>query len=268
MAQRALSTGDESLAETLHAVLLATRLACADVKVGEKALAQLTGALTSVKLSELYAALVGLHALKRARVVTDVPAFDGAVKALLLLSNDDGKFRASPSAKEATAFNAGLAFEALALVGDAAHRTAAVVQLGKLLAALETSDGVGGAQSFRDALDESATSLANVRATAAVVHGLVELERAGTKLAALTDQHTAKLALFFAQLKRPRSLAEAAAIARGLAASSARGAQRTPLIVSLVEATRTAITVQVRIVVVVVADVLNFNFFFKKKLGN
>jgi hypothetical protein len=247
--------------------MLVTRLQCGG-KVPEKVVNALKTALTSSKMSELYAAIVGLHALKKASLIKDTPAYAGAVKSILALASGEGHFKASPSAKEALAFNAGLAFEAVALVGTADDRTAVTKDLVKLLASLEPTDG--GALAFRDAADESLSSLANLRATATVVVGLAELDRAGTTTPALTNVRTServaracrccliesllllplllllqerlvKLAHFFAQHKRVRSLAEASALARGLAAMSAR-AHRRPLVVALGDTSRTALT--------------------------
>jgi hypothetical protein len=174
----------ESLADVLHATLLATRLACA-TKVGKAAVALFKNALESQKISELYTGVVGLSSLKRASLISEATAFDGAVKRILALGTGTGKFKSSPSAKEASAFNAGLAMEAIASVGDADARAAVVKELSSLLGALD--DAGEGALAFRDADEESFTSLSNVRATSAVAYGLAELDRLNVKLAALTD---------------------------------------------------------------------------------
>lgn len=148
-------------------------------------MALLKTALESQKITEIYTGIVGLSALKRASLISETTAFDGAVKRILALGTGNGKFKSSPSAKEATAFNAGLAMEAIALVGDADARTAVVKELPSLMGALE--DAGEGALAYRDSDEESFTSLANVRATSAVAYGLAELDRLNVKLAAFTD---------------------------------------------------------------------------------
>ena len=173
------------LSNAFHAVVVTVRLECAE-KPSKELQSMLADGLASSKLSELYAALETRHALRTAGLVSDDAAGRSkGVQALATLSAGDGTYRTSSSSKAAgAAFNAGLVLEAVANSGTKSEQSAVLQRLAALLSRAKQHDS---ALLFLDAPSESDDSLANLRATAAVVTALARFIDAGVALDALTD---------------------------------------------------------------------------------
>lgn len=242
------ATGSEPkrLANVLHAAVLAAHLKCksgAGAGVSSESRQLLVDALASTKLADIYAGVVGLRSLERAghgSLPADKAAL--AVRNVLALAADDGLFAAGGGSKAASAFNAGLAFELLADARASPQDAAkALAKLAKLLDGAAAVDA--GSLYFNDESNESAHSLANLRATSAVVYGLFSLLRqlgaSAPADAVVTPAFVAGVADYFGQHKTARTLAEAAALARGLHAL-AELAPKAPLVVTLESATSRA----------------------------
>jgi oligosaccharyltransferase complex subunit delta (ribophorin II) len=230
------SAEPKRLANVLHAAVLAHTLACTAAAPSAASRQLLVDALASTKLADLYAGVVGLRALERAGHGT-LPAEPTslAVRNILALLTDAGLFAAGGGSKSASAFNAGLAFEALADANaSAADAKKALAKLAKLLDGAASADA--GSLYFNDETSESAHSLANLRATSSVVYGLFKLLRQlGANApadAVVSAEFAGGVADYLGQHKTVRTLAEAAALARGLHAL-ADLAPKVPLVVSL-----------------------------------
>jgi hypothetical protein len=227
---------EKRLIGVLNAAVVTATLKCADAKPSADSRKVLVDSVGSAKLANVYAGVVGLRALERAGH-SELGAKEAqvAVGTILSLIAENGQFQAGGGSKSSSAFNAGLAFEALAEARvSAADGKRALAHLGKLLDSAANTDG-GNSLYFNDETSESAHSLANVRATSAVAYGLFALvKHLGKNAAADTVPATfvVGVADYFGQHKRVRTLAEAAALARGLHAV-ADLAPKSPLVVSL-----------------------------------
>jgi len=234
-AKETLKSKNLKLSNAFHAVVVTVRLECAE-KPSKELQNMLADGLGSSKLSELYAALETRHALRTAGLVSDDAAGRSkGVQALATLSAGDGTYRTSSSSKAAgAAFNAGLVLEAVANSGTKSEQSAVLQRLAALLSRAKQHDS---ALLFLDAPSESDDSLANLRATAAVVTALARFIDAGVALDALTDDQLSGFAAYLTSIKRVNSLAAAASLARGLRALSDLKSRR-PIAIKLTESRR------------------------------
>jgi hypothetical protein len=239
-AKELAETGDDEkrLIGILNSAVLVSTLKCADVKPSAASRKVLVDSVASAKLANVYAGVVGLRSLERAghSELSDKDA-QTAVRTVLALAADNGQFQTGGGSKATSAFNAGLAFEALAEARvSPADAKKALANLGKLLDGAASTDG-GASLYFNDETSESAHSLANVRATSTVAYGLFTLAKhlgknAASSGATVPATFVVGVADYFGQHKRVRTLAEAAALARGLHAV-ADLAPQSPLVVTL-----------------------------------
>eukprot|EP01116_Phalansterium_solitarium_P018642 TRINITY_DN5010_c0_g1_i1.p1 TRINITY_DN5010_c0_g1~~TRINITY_DN5010_c0_g1_i1.p1 ORF type:complete len:676 (+),score=202.64 TRINITY_DN5010_c0_g1_i1:89-2116(+) len=186
-----------------YSIAIAQTLSCQQ-QVSEKSVRLVQNALQSDKLKDLY---FGTLAAVRLRKAGQAPVEDAdlsaALEGIVDLSEEDSTFHGSPD-DDATAYNAGLAFEALATIAENAQLDQdARDKLNSVWSAAasiwsEANEGDSAVEFF----SEAGTQLSDLRVTSTVIRGLIALGRVQRSAGgAITPEHAAAVAEFFIQGK-------------------------------------------------------------------